>query len=80
MDKYDISLRDVTFLTGRSPEDLVQNGNVSINDTDVENLNNVREILTKNNIFALLKNHDVSEIARFYHYNVSTVMYVVSSI
>ena len=80
MSTYHISLRDITFLTGRPPEDLVQNGDIEINPNDVDKLKKIRDILTKQNVFELLKHHDANEIAQFYGYSLPMVTYVVSGI
>ena len=80
MSTYHISLRDITFLTGRPPEDLVQNGDNEINPEDVNKLKKVRDILTKQNVFELLKHHDPGEIAQFYGYSITMVAYIVSDI
>jgi hypothetical protein len=80
MSTYHISLRDITFLTGRPPEDLVQHGDIEINPNDVDKLKQIRDILTEKNVFELLKHHDANEIAQFYGYSSPMVAYVINNI
>ena len=80
MSTYHISLRDITFLTGRPADDLVQNGDIEINPNDVDKLKQIRDILTEKNVFELLKHHDANEIAQFYGYSSPMVAYVINSI
>jgi hypothetical protein len=80
MEHYELSLKDIVFLTGRTPDDLIQNGKISVDVFDIKNLKKIKSILDKANILELLKYHNSGDIAKFYNFNISFVEHVINSI
>ena len=80
MEHYELSLKDIVFLTGRTPDDLIQNGKISVDVFDIKNLKKIKSILDKANILELLKYHNSGDIAKFYNFNLSFVEHVINSI
>lgn len=78
--KYDLSLCDISYLTGKYIDELVKDENVDLYENEIVELSALKKVMTKENALMLLANHSKKEIAQFYNCSIMTLEHVLNHI